>query len=448
MGVIDDLRALSADDLARLLTARPELADPPPSTVTDLANRASAPYSVQRCLSTLNLFDVQVLHGVVLLTGTAPSGAGITGVGGSTAANIAALAVQVPPVSLIEAELHRLQVLGLVGVRNGLWTISTPILRMLGRPFGLGELLEHSFDRHSPNDLRVIAENLGLTPVVGKVGLIRQVAGVLRDPVQLAALFKRLPPETVSLLTDSIADGVSLVTVPGLMQRSRVSIEAAQLLSHGLLVPLDWDLAEIPREISLQQTDGKPLRAYDVAPPSIVGGGAPTRHAELLPIDVVGYVARMVYLWKEQPAALLRAGGVGITVLKALAKELGVEQPLVARLVALAGAAGLVGVDLAHDTATVTQAGDEWLASDAPQKWVTLVEGWRSATHDLARVADDEHPVAPLRVDVLTPDSAWRRGRLLAALAASNYEGFPARQRTVGRTFSLDTFGLRSLKSD
>jgi Helicase conserved C-terminal domain len=420
MGVIDDLRALSADDMARLLTARPELADPPPSTLTDLANRASAPYSIQRCLSMLNLFDVQVLHGVVLL-----SGATLTGSVGSTAANIAALAHDVPPVSLIEAELHRLQLLGLVGVRSGLWTISAPVSRMLGRPFGLGELLEHSFDRHSPADLRVIAENLGLSPVVGKVGLIRQVAGVLRDPVQLTALLGRLPADTVSLLTDSIADGVSLVTVPGLMQRSRVSIEAAQLLSHGLLVPLDWDLAEIPREISLQQTAGKPLRAYDLAPPPISGGGAPTRHEELLPTDVVGYISRMVYLWKEQPAALLRAGGIGITVLKTLAKELGVEQPLAARLIALAGAAGLVGVDLAHDTATVTQLGDDWIASDAPQKWVTLVEGWRTATHDIARVADEEHPVAPLRVDNLTPDSAWRRGRLLAALAGATYDGFP-----------------------
>jgi hypothetical protein len=411
VGLADDFRALSSDDLAKLLTARPELADPPPATMTDLANRASAPYSIGRCLNGLNLFSTQVLHAVHLLAGQ------------GTPANLAVLAAEPPPVLSITDELYSLRTLGLVTVHHDKWTVPATVARMLGRPFGLGDSLEHSFDRHGPADLRVIAENLGLEPVIGKVGLIKMIAELLRKPDSLGALLERLPVPTVQLLREVVARGSSIVNVPGLMQRTRVPLEAAQLLSHGLIVPLDWDQAEIPREVSLMLLEGKPLRAYEIAAPPIEGGGIRNNDDRVAPTSLVDLVSRLLYRWIEQPAALLKSGGIGVTVMKTLAKDLGVDVRLATRVVCLASMAKLASTDLYQSEATVTPKGHDWLTMTGGAQWLMLVEGWRTSTFDMAPYLVEEHGTAPLRVDTLLADAPWRRARLLSALDRAEYEG-------------------------
>jgi hypothetical protein len=411
VGLADDLRALSADDLAKLLTARPELADPAPVTMQDLANRASAPYSVLQCVSGLNAFAMQVLHGVHLLGGTA------------TPAALAGLSVEPVSETVLGDELHRLRVLGLVGAHHDTWQIQPVIARVLGRPFGLGESLEHSFDRHGPADLRVIAENLGLEPVVGKVGLIRLISNHLRKPDEVRDLLARLPATTVDLLVASVETGSSVMHVPGLMQRMRVPIEAAQLLSHGLIVPLDWDQAEVPREISLLLLAGKPLRAYDTQPSAVVGDGDPLPDERQSPAQVVDLVSRLLIRLIEQPVATLKAGGLGVTSLKGIASELGTDQRTAVRLAVFAGMARLVAVDLVRSEVTVTETGHEWLELPPPSQWLSLVEGWRVATHELTDHLDPDHPVAPLRVDSVSINAPWRRARVMGSLERSSYSG-------------------------
>jgi hypothetical protein len=430
----DDLRALGSDELAILLTARPELADPAPSGVIELANRASAPYSIQRCIGTLNIFSEQVLHALALFG--APVGA----------EQIANLASNMPPVQLITDELYRLRTLGLVIVRLEQWTLSPVVNRILGRPFGLGQPLEQCFDRHGPSELRVIAENLGLTPVIGKVGLIRQITDVLKNPALLHELIDRLPARTRTLLSDSIADGLSTVYVPGLMNRSRVAVEAAQLLSCGLIVPVDWDAAEIPREVALILLGGKPIEAFATTPPPIYGTETPASgqfavdddresdgNASVLlelspehdPATVVDLVNRVLYRWAEEEPPLLKNGGVGVATLKLQSKELGLSVPLLARVVALAGMAGLVATDHLRERAMVTDAGRVWLTEAGPDQWTQLIHAWRSSLHDVFPVASTERAVTPLGGGGLFVDAPWRRGRLLHALVSSTYKGVP-----------------------
>lgn len=411
MGLADDLRALSADDLAKLLTARPELADPPPVTMQDLANRAAAPYSVLQCVSGLNAFAMQVLHGVHLLGGRA------------TPASLASLSGAPVSETVLLDELHQLRVLGLVSVHHGMWQIQPVIARVLGRPFGLGETLEHSFDRHGPADLRVIAENLGLEPVVGKVGLIRLIAQHLRNPDSVRALMARLPSATVELLVASVENGSSVLHVPGLMQRMRVPIEAAQLLSHGLIVPLDWDQAEVPREISLLLLSGKPLRAYDTQPIAVSGNGDPLTDDRVSPPQLVDLTSRLLIRLSEQPVATLKAGGLGVTAMKAIAGELGVEPRTAIRLVVFAGMARLIGVELVRSEVAITDGGRDWLELPGPAKWLSLVEGWRTSTHELTEHLDLEHPVAPLRVDSIAINAPWRRARIMGSLDRADYQG-------------------------
>lgn len=411
MGLADDLRTLSADDLAKLLTARPELAEPPPVTMTDLANRAAAPYSVQLCVSALNAFGIQVLHGVLLLGGRA------------TPESLALLSATAAPETILLDELHRLRTLGLVSVQHGMWRMATAVSRVLARPFGLGETLEHSFDRHGPADLRVIAENLGLDPVVGKVGLIRLIANHLRDPQQVLALLERLPAETVEMLTRTVLLGTSVLHVPGLMQRMRVPLEAAQLLSHGLIVPLDWDQAEIPREISLLLLGGKPLRAYDMQAPTILGSGNAVVEERVAPPVLVDLLSRLLIRLAEQPVAALKAGGIGVTAMKSIAKELGIDQRLAVRVVGFAGMARLISLELYQSEVTITPAGRDWLEARGPSQWLSVVEGWRRSSHDLSDHLVAEDPVAPLRIDAVLSNAPWRRARVMAALDRSQFDG-------------------------
>jgi hypothetical protein len=413
VGFADDLRALGSDELAQLLTARPELAEPPPTTMNELANRATAPYSVQRIVSTLNTFSLRILHGLAMFG--APVGA----------ASIAALAQREPPVLSITNELYRLRTLGLVTMRHEEWTVPAQVGRMIGRPFNLGERLEHCFDRHGASELRVIAENLGLTPVVGKVGLIRQITDKLIVPEQLLDVLRVLPEPTRQLLRNTVADGNSIIALPGLMQRNRVPLEAAQLLSYGLLVPLDWDLAEIPREVSLVLLGGRPIASFDVSPPAIHGSGPNPKVDRVDPPALTDLVARLLYRWSEEPAPLLKSGGIGVTVLKTVAKELGIAAPDASAVMALAGMAQLVAVDLYRSEATVTPKGREWLTLLGHQQWVWLIDGWRAANHDLFPYAAEQDAPAALRVDATSLDAPWRRGRLLAALATAEYEGQP-----------------------
>lgn len=411
VGLADNFRALTDEELAILLSARPELTDPPPATMADLAQRASAPYSVQRCLQGQNALSIQLLHALVLLGSGANVGA------------IASLAEMAPDRDLIENELRRLRTLGLVTSNNSIYSVIGNVGRSVGRPFGLGDTLEHSFDRHGPNDLRVIAENLGISPVVGKVGLIRLVADHLRNLDRFVDLLKRLPISTVEMLTGVVKGGSSMVRVPGLMQRSRVGIEAAQLLSHGLLVPIDWDVAEVPREIALMMMNGHAIEAFQTQPSEIVGESKRPSVDEISPAVLVDHVARLLLLWGEQGAATLKAGGIGVTVLKSLAKDLGVDQAMAARIIALAGSAGLIATELVSSTARPTKQADHWFSLPGPNRYLTLIDGWRTHPVDFARYTMPDSGIAPLRHEY-TGSAPWRRARMLAAMSLSAHTGF------------------------
>lgn len=411
MTLSETLRSLSEDELASLLAARPELADPPPANLSDLAQRASAPYSVQRCLQGQSALAIQLLHSLVLLGS------------GATVAAICSLAEVKPDAEAIEAELQRLRRLALVTSSQGVFTVTGNVGRTVGRPFGLGDSLEHSFDRHGPNDLRVIAENLGISPVVGKVGLIRLVADHLRNPDRFVELLRRLPLGTVEMLKGIVLSDSSMARVPGLMQRTRVGIEAAQLLSHGLLVPIDWDVAEVPREIALMMMNGHAVESFKVEAPPIIGGSGRPSVDEVSPATLVEHVGRLVLAWGEQPAATLKAGGIGVTVLKVVAKDLGIDQPFAARLIALAASAGLIATEFVSSTVRPTAVGQRWLTLDGPQQYLVLMEGWRSHPVDFIRYTMADSGVAPLRHEY-TGNAPWRRARLISALTTSTHTGF------------------------
>src|ERR1700750_1185394 len=67
----DQLRGWSDEELAGLLTARPDLSPPAPQDSGQLASRAGTRASVLRAVDQLTLLELTVLDAVVALGGTA-----------------------------------------------------------------------------------------------------------------------------------------------------------------------------------------------------------------------------------------------------------------------------------------------------------------------------------------------------------------------------------------
>ncbi len=116
--------------------------------------------------------------------------------------------------------------------------------------------------------------------------------------------------------------------------------------------------------------------------------------------------------------------------LRRLALDLEVDETTAARVVELAGAAGLVGEDAAVDEPLIapTRAADEWLELGTGHRWVHLVRGWWAGPGSAATVGsrDERGQVrAALSPSVVRPGETALRRRSLAVLA-----GLPADEAT------------------
>lgn len=143
---------------------------------------------------------------------------------------------------------------------------------------------------------------------------------------------------------------------------------------------------------------------------------------ELTPTGLLEAIAAIGTTWARNPPVPLRTDGLGVKDVRSLSKTLGLDERSVARLVELAGLAGLVSVDVFANKIGPTAAFDEWLSDDPLSRWSLLVQTWANATTSLSRVVrrdELERVEAPLSPtwDV-TVDNVWRRVRVVEALGS------------------------------
>lgn len=410
--------------------ARPELADPPPGSIADLASRASAPYSLIAALAALDGVQRQVLDALALL-GEA-----------SSAGDIAELAFEQPPLDVIEAALERARMLGLTvatQVLEGgsrLYSLTPAMRRVLPSPFDLRGPLAHVLDRYTVSELRVLLDNLGLEArPVAKVGLIQEIAAHLASPALLGALLDRAPGGALSALI-AIHDAGCVIEIDlRPWSRSSVHEDIAWLLSHALLVPFGAETAVVPREVAVALRGGSVLRAFSVlAPPVGVRRGSElgSRRAglvELTPLSVIDTVRRIGSTWAQEPTPSLKAGGLPVKELRTTAKAVGFDESSAARLVEIAGQAGLLVADPFTERVGPTPAFDNWIALAPVDRWLTLVRAWQLSAVPVSRVvlgARSSKADAPLSPSWYTDvDEVWRRVRVVEALSSVEEEGVP-----------------------
>ncbi|MPV90500.1 hypothetical protein GB882_17650 [Georgenia ruanii] len=349
-----ELAGRDDDQLAALLVARPDLATPPPSSLTALAARAGSRPSVERALTGLDTVELAVAEAAVALAPLhRPTPAALTKAVGLDAApahrrltDLALLVKDLPVPALVEA---------------------------LGpHPAGLGPALAELVDA-DPTTATVTATNGAKAAEPATDG--DAAAAAPTTVGALRAALRNVPASAVGTL-DALTWGPPVGTVAA----DHLPEGAAWLLDQGVLRRLSPTQVVLPREVALAARGGRTHREPPNPPadsvrtyPEAVVDAESARAAE----EIVRLVGLLLQTWHTQPATVLRTGGIGVRELRRTAAALEVTDADAALVAELAAMAGLL-----------TQEGDEgvawapsrealdWREDPVPVRWARLARAW------------------------------------------------------------------------
>src|SRR4051794_28573376 len=352
------LRTRSDEQLAALLAARPDVARPAPSDVVALASRLAVPVSVDRALDELDAATLQVLD-VVLLAPT----------DGLAADELLVRLPQLPD-EVLENAVRTLTDRALLWGDDVL-RAPEPVRRAVRYPAGLGR---------PATEIR------------------------LALPADLPKVLAELPPEELAVLERLAGDRPvgHLPDTPG----DGSATPARRLLQKGLLSRIDALNVELPREIGLALRGPRPYGAPRLRPePAEVRRDQDVvdRQAAGAALETIGRIGELLTALEEEPAGLLRSGGIGVRDQKRLARVLKVSEPDAGWYLELAHVAGLLDVGGPHrDEWLPTRASDLWRELDLPAPWASLAAGWLTSIR-LPSLAG-QRDLAGKAVNALSPD--------------------------------------------
>jgi hypothetical protein len=409
------LRARTDGELAELLRRRPDLALPTPADLATLAGRLAIRSSVQRAVDGLDAFVLRVLETLVLASDSeADTGPSLESV-----------------LALLDADSREpardamadLIAAGLVwGDPDGLH-VMPPVPDALGRyPAGLGRPAAALFAAVADLQLAPVLRALDLPPA-GQPRAGRAIAQRLADPDQVKAVLADLDPSEREVL-ERLAAGPPL----GLLRAAQatageVQSPAHQLVLRGLLVPIDAQSVELPRELGLALRD-HPMGAVNPAPPEVELSTRTPAELDQLGTTAVLNILRLLeslgQSWTVHPPAQLRSGGVGVRDLRRTARDLGVDEPTAALVAEVAFAAGLVNATHGVEPVYLPTADfDVWERRDTVSRWTDIALAWVGMTRQPSLVGqrgDRDRLITALGPDAERGTVPVARQQVLAAL--------------------------------
>ncbi|GHC78094.1 hypothetical protein GCM10007079_15750 [Nocardiopsis terrae] len=436
------LRSRSDGELTALLTARPDLAQPVPADIGALAHRATSRNAALRALERLDRFTLQVLESVVALGDdrlSEPVGAQPAEIARGLGLTPSGAAGEDP----LDEALDTLLRLALVWPDHGRLRPVQVLRELLPHPAQLGPparallaALPHGTAKRLADDL--VPHSTATTPV-------ETVATALSDPDRVAALVSQVGAPARRLL-DNLAWGPPNGTVSDARREvglATASSPVEELIARSLLVATGDDTLTLPREVGLYLRAGVLFQDVSTAPPAFEGRQVPpeavSRAAAGQAFTVLRAVEELLERWSQEPAAVLRNGGLGVRDLRRAAQAMDTDEDTAALYLEVLRAAGLIGTDnrVAGEWLP-TREYDLWRERSPEHRWLRLALAWldsdRVASLTGSRDAGGRvrnvlgpglvRPAAPrARLDVLTemagaePGLAPEAGSLAARLA-------------------------------
>jgi hypothetical protein len=363
---------MSAGELATFLNARPDLLDPVPEDIAELASRSTTSASISRAVDQLNCWLRTVAEALAALPDPASAGDLEAMLGRS-------------PVQL-GAAVKQLRERGLLWGHNDRLHVVRPV-REAFEPYP-GGLAPPSARPMPDAQIDAALEATGAAARVVLERLLWSPTGTLRH-----------------------ADR----NVP--MASASSPIE--RLLSHQLLRALDSETVIIPREVAWRLRGARFTPEPVPTEPPVIRG----RHRNPDRVDQAAAGAAFALLHdiefladrvESVPHKLLRAGGLANRDITALAQHLGADQAHAVFVIECAAAARLVA-PAASGALLPTADYDRWLGCDAPSRWRLVAEAWLAADRFFARSA--EPGGHPLGQQAHAPSAAGLRLTILQLIA-------------------------------
>ncbi len=429
----EDLRARGDDAVAALLRARPDLMNPVPGDLTQLATRAGTRVSVLRALDHLDRFTVQTAEALAVAAGPCPYQRLLALMAGDAAradpSDAARVAAALPgAVAVLRANAlvwGPPEQLRLVRTARDLLAPSAGA----PSPTGLGPALAEACAGMSPGRLQEVLADTGLPATHDPVSAVAALRTLFEDRERTAALLATAPDGTAQVLA-KLTWGPPYGDVARASARVRAADAAGPvewLLARGLLLPAGGHTVVMPREVALHLRAGRAHLRPQPLPPEVgplavhpVATVDATAAAEAF--TAVRTVEKLLKAWQTGGPQVLRAGGLSVRDLKRTAAVLDVGEQRAAFWVELAYAAGLVASDGETDEAFApTPAYDAWLPLPVQRRWAALVTGWLAATRAPGEVGRRDargRTLAALGPDLDRPAAPRVRLRVLDLLAA------------------------------
>jgi hypothetical protein len=398
----DQLRSWPDDRLRSLLVARPDLATPAPQDSGQLASRAATRASVMRAVDQLDRCTLTVLEALGVL-------------GGRAAATEVVTLVHASPESVRE-RLRLAQDLALVwGEDDDLRLVSAVADTLAGSVNRLGQPLTTLLDGAGPRRVAELLTGAGGRPTGDRDADLAQLATLLRDPGHVERILGQCDDAARAALEHLEASGVDgrsdAADHQVAVATARTPVE--QLLARALLAPRDRRHLAVPREVLVALRGGRTTREAVDQPPEVAttarSGDLVDRAGAGAAYELVHRVELVLDRWSEEPAGVLRQGGLAVRDQRALASLLHADDATAALVLDVALAAGLVArgsAPGAPDAWLPTEAFDAWRAGSLATRWARLADAWLHSPRLVGLVGRrrDGRAVNALAPDI---DVAW-----------------------------------------
>ncbi|MFE5596336.1 helicase-associated domain-containing protein [Streptomyces sp. NPDC056549] len=412
------LRARGDEGLSALLRARPDLLNPVPNDLTQLATRAGTRGSVVRALERLDRFALQTAEALAVAPDPAPypvllglltGDEGDPEIEAALPGAVALLREQ----ALLWGEDDRLR---LVRTARELLAPSA----QHPSPTGLGPTVAEATAGMSPGRVQEIIAAAGLTSTHDPVSAVVVLTGLFTDRERMGGLLDEASPDALSVL-DRLVWGPPYGEVT-----ANPAPPVRWLRDRGLLLPVSARTMVLPREVALHLRGGRAHRvpepvapvlgvARDYRPQVVDSAAAGQAHAALATVE------ELLKSWHQGGPQVLRAGGMSVRDLKKTAAVLDVTEQLAAFWLELCFGAGLLASDgEADERYAPTPAYDDWLDLPAAERWARLVAPWLTATRTAGLVGGADakgRTLAVLGPDLDRAPAPEVRHRVLELLA-------------------------------